>query len=182
MALLGHVSAQMSLRYGSCSTPPSAPNTNAPSPSPRQRIGPLPGGRTSLPLAVITGNNGWKDSRRDQVPARRRILPARPRPGRLRLRQHLRALPELPHRHRLPASARSTTSRRRASRPRSRLFKTELIKPCGPWRTVEQVEIATLDYVDWFNNRRLYEACGDIPPAELEDAYYRQNTGLAEAS
>ena len=62
------------------------------------------------------------------------------------------------------------------------LFKTELIKPCGPWRTVEQVEIATLDYVDWFNNRRLYEACGDIPPAELEDAYYRQNTGLAEAS
>jgi putative transposase len=62
------------------------------------------------------------------------------------------------------------------------LFKTELIKPAGPWRTVEQVEIATLNYVDWFNNRRLYEACGDIPPAELEDAYYRQNTGLAEAS
>jgi putative transposase len=62
------------------------------------------------------------------------------------------------------------------------LFKTELIKPRGPWHTVEQVEIATLNYVDWFNNRRLYEACGDIPPAELEDAYYRQNAGLAEAS
>jgi putative transposase len=62
------------------------------------------------------------------------------------------------------------------------LFKTELIKPRGPWRTAEQVEIATLDYVDWFNNRRLYEACGDIPPAELETAHYRQNTGLAEAS
>ena len=62
------------------------------------------------------------------------------------------------------------------------LFKTELIKPRGPWRTAEQVEIATLDYVDWFNNRRLYEACGDIPPAELEHAYYRQNNGLAEAS
>jgi putative transposase len=62
------------------------------------------------------------------------------------------------------------------------LFKTELVKPQGPWRTAEQVEIATLNYVDWFNNRRLYEACGDIPPAELEDAYYRQNTGLAEAS
>jgi len=60
------------------------------------------------------------------------------------------------------------------------LFKTELIKPCGPWRTTEQVEIATLDYVDWFNNRRLYEACGDIPPAELEDAYYRQNNHLAD--
>jgi putative transposase len=62
------------------------------------------------------------------------------------------------------------------------LFKTELIKRRGPWRTVEQVEIATLDYVDWFNNRRLYEACGDIPPAELEVAYYRQNNDLAEAS
>ena len=62
------------------------------------------------------------------------------------------------------------------------LFKTELIKPRGPWRSPEQVEIATLGYVDWFNNRRLYEACGDIPPEELGDAYYRQNAGLAEAS
>ena len=62
------------------------------------------------------------------------------------------------------------------------LFKTELIKPGGPWRTAEQVEIATLDYVDWFNHRLLYEACGDIPPAELEDAYYRHNSDLAEAS
>jgi putative transposase len=62
------------------------------------------------------------------------------------------------------------------------LFKTELIKPQGPWRTAEQVEIATLEYVDWFNRRRLFEACGDIPPAELEQARYRQNTRLAEAS
>ena len=62
------------------------------------------------------------------------------------------------------------------------LFKTELIKPRGPWRTAEQVEIATLEYVDWFNHRRLYEACGDIPPAELETAYYRQNSDLAEAT
>jgi putative transposase len=61
------------------------------------------------------------------------------------------------------------------------LYKTELIKPRGPWRTAEQVEIATLHYVDWFNRHRLFEACGDIPPAELEAAYYRQNTGLAEA-
>jgi putative transposase len=61
------------------------------------------------------------------------------------------------------------------------LFKTELIKPRGPWRTAEQVEIATMDYVDWFNHRRLYQACGDIPPAELEAAYYSQNTALAEA-
>ena len=61
------------------------------------------------------------------------------------------------------------------------LYKTELIKPGGPWRTAEQVELATLGYVDWFNHRRLFEACGDIPPAELEAAYYRQNTALAEA-
>ena len=61
------------------------------------------------------------------------------------------------------------------------LFKTELIKPRGPWRTAEQVELATLEYVDWFNHRRLYEACGDIPPAELEAAYYSQNAVLTEA-
>jgi putative transposase len=61
------------------------------------------------------------------------------------------------------------------------LFNTELIKPRGPWRTVEQVEIATLEYVDWFNHRRLFESCGDLPPVELEAAYYRQQAVLAEA-
>jgi putative transposase len=61
------------------------------------------------------------------------------------------------------------------------LYKTELIKPHGPWRTTGQVELATLNYVDWFNDRRLFETCGDIPPAELEAAYYRQNTSLAKA-
>ena len=61
------------------------------------------------------------------------------------------------------------------------LFKTELIKPQGPWRTAEQVELPTLDSVDWYNHRQLFETCGDIPPAELEAAYYCQNTGLAEA-
>ena len=54
------------------------------------------------------------------------------------------------------------------------LYKTELIKRRGPWRTVEQVEYATAEWVDWFNHRRLYEYCGDVPPAELENAYYRQ--------
>jgi putative transposase len=62
------------------------------------------------------------------------------------------------------------------------LFKTELIKPRGPWHTAEQVELATLDYVDWYNQRRPFETCGDIPPAEFETAYYRQNTSLAEAA
>jgi putative transposase len=61
------------------------------------------------------------------------------------------------------------------------LYKTELISLHGPWRTAGQVEAATLHYVDWFNHHRLFEACGDIPPADLEAAYYRQNTALAEA-
>ena len=55
------------------------------------------------------------------------------------------------------------------------LYKTELIKPRGPWRTVDQVEYATAEWVDWFNHRRLYECCGDIPPTDLEAAYYREH-------
>jgi putative transposase len=54
------------------------------------------------------------------------------------------------------------------------LYKTELIKPRKPWRTVEEVEYATAQWVHWFNHRRLYEYCGDIPPAQLEVAYYAQ--------
>ena len=50
------------------------------------------------------------------------------------------------------------------------LYKTELIKPRRPWRTIEEVELATAEWVDWFNHRRLYEYCGDIPPVELEAA------------
>jgi putative transposase len=55
------------------------------------------------------------------------------------------------------------------------LYKTELIKPRGPWKSVDDVEIATAEWVDWLNHRRLYEYCGDIPPAELEAAYYAQH-------
>ena len=54
------------------------------------------------------------------------------------------------------------------------LYKSELINPQRPWKTLEALEIATLHYIDWFNNRRLYEENGDIPPVELEQAYYRQ--------
>lgn len=54
------------------------------------------------------------------------------------------------------------------------LYKTELIKPRKPWKGVDDVEIGTAEYVDWFNHHRLYEYCGDIPPAELEAAYYAQ--------
>jgi putative transposase len=55
------------------------------------------------------------------------------------------------------------------------LYKTELIRPRKPWRTIEEVELATAEWVDWFNHRRLYEYCGDIPPVDLETAYYAQH-------
>ena len=54
------------------------------------------------------------------------------------------------------------------------LYKTELIKSRGPWRTIDQVEVVTAEWVDWFNRRRLYEYCGDLPPAQMETAHYAQ--------
>ena len=54
------------------------------------------------------------------------------------------------------------------------LFKTELIRRHDPWRTLEEVELATLGYIDWFNHHRLHGEIGDIPPAELEATFYRQ--------
>ncbi|MCX5233041.1 IS3 family transposase [Streptomyces sp. NBC_00233] len=52
------------------------------------------------------------------------------------------------------------------------LFKTEIIKPGGPWQTLTDVEIATLTWVDWYNTRRLHTACDDLTPAEAEQAHY----------
>ena len=57
------------------------------------------------------------------------------------------------------------------------LYKAEVIHRRGPWRSMEMVEFATLEWVDWFNNRRLLSSIGDIPPAEAEAAYY---AGLEE--
>ena len=54
------------------------------------------------------------------------------------------------------------------------LFKTEVIRQLGPWRSLEAVEFATLAWVDWFNHRRLLESIGYAPPAEYEEAYYVQ--------
>jgi putative transposase len=54
------------------------------------------------------------------------------------------------------------------------LFKTELIRRHGPWRTREEVELAALGWIDWFNTRRLHGQIGHMPPAELEATYYRQ--------
>ena len=52
------------------------------------------------------------------------------------------------------------------------LHKAEVIHRRGPWRSFEAVELATLEWVDWFNNRRLLEPIGNIPPAEAEERHY----------
>ena len=59
------------------------------------------------------------------------------------------------------------------------LFKTEVIHRRGPWRSLEAVEFATLEWVDWFNNRRLLEPIGNIPPAEAEAHFYADTEEFA---
>ena len=56
------------------------------------------------------------------------------------------------------------------------LYKTEVIQKLGPWRNRDSVEFATLNWVDWFNNRRLLEPIGYVPPAEFEALYYNAQT------
>ena len=53
------------------------------------------------------------------------------------------------------------------------LYKTEVIRRRGPWRDLDTVEFATLEWVDWFNHRRLLTPIGHVPPAECEQQYYR---------
>jgi transposase InsO family protein len=62
------------------------------------------------------------------------------------------------------------------------LYKTEVIWKRGPWRGIDAVEYATLVWVDWFNNRRLLEPLGYVPPAEFEEAYYRGQQSQAMAA
>jgi putative transposase len=62
------------------------------------------------------------------------------------------------------------------------LYKAEVIHRCGPWRSFEAVEFATLEWVDWFNNRRLLEPIGNIPPAEAEEQYYAMMDQLPMAA
>jgi putative transposase len=62
------------------------------------------------------------------------------------------------------------------------LYKTEVIRHKGPWKNIDAVEYATLDWVDWFNHRRLLEPIGYIPPAEYELMYYQQLTESSEAA
>jgi putative transposase len=62
------------------------------------------------------------------------------------------------------------------------LYKAEAIHRCRPWRSFEAVELATLEWVDWFNNRRLLGPIGNIPPAKVEARYHAQIAGQAKAA
>jgi len=59
------------------------------------------------------------------------------------------------------------------------LYTAEVIYARGPWRTHDAVEYATLEWVDWFNDRRLLESIGHVPPAEYELEYHRLNAAQA---
>ena len=59
------------------------------------------------------------------------------------------------------------------------LYKTEVIEHEGPWNGPADVEVATLDWVHWFNHHRLLEPIGDMPPAEFEQAYYQHSQAIA---
>ena len=62
------------------------------------------------------------------------------------------------------------------------LYKTEVIRQQGPWRNIEEVEFATLTWVDWYNNRRLFEPIGNVPPNEKEIEYYVSLGGLTQTN
>jgi len=62
------------------------------------------------------------------------------------------------------------------------LYKTELIRRDAPWRNVEAVELATLDWVHWYNHRRLLEPLGYVPPAEYEEAFYNRQVTRERAA
>ncbi len=62
------------------------------------------------------------------------------------------------------------------------LYKTELIYRQGPWKNREAVELATLKWADWFNNRRIMSSIGNIPPAEAEARFYAQQKSHALAA
>jgi transposase InsO family protein len=61
------------------------------------------------------------------------------------------------------------------------LYKTELIYRQGPWKGLDDVELATLTYIDWFNRKRILQPIGDLPPAEYEANHYRQTSPASTA-
>jgi len=62
------------------------------------------------------------------------------------------------------------------------LYKAEVVHHRGPWNHLEAVEYATLEWVDWFNHRRILEPIGNIPPAELEATYHQSTSHLPMAA
>ncbi len=60
-------------------------------------------------------------------------------------------------------------------------FKTEVIRQKGQWKSIDDMEFATLDWVCWYNEKRLYEPLGHIPPAEFQQMYYQNQSGLVGA-
>jgi putative transposase len=60
------------------------------------------------------------------------------------------------------------------------LFKAEVIRKNGPWKNLDEVEFATLEWVAWFKHRRLHSSIGDVPPAEFEAMYYAAKEGPAK--
>jgi len=55
------------------------------------------------------------------------------------------------------------------------LFKAELVRNKGPWKNIDDLEIAVAEYIDWFNHRRLHGEIGLVPPVEFEEQHYRHN-------
>jgi putative transposase len=55
------------------------------------------------------------------------------------------------------------------------VFKAELVRNKGPWKNIDDLELAVAEYIDWFNHRRLHGEIGLIPPVEYEDNHYRYN-------
>jgi len=62
------------------------------------------------------------------------------------------------------------------------LYKTEVIRHYGPWNNIDEVEYATLDWVGWFNNRRILEPIGNFPTVEYQLMYYQQLEESSEAA
>jgi putative transposase len=60
------------------------------------------------------------------------------------------------------------------------LYKTELVDRHSPWHSLDDLELATLEYIDWYNHRRLHSACDCRPPAEHEAVYYDQHQPQAD--
>ncbi|WP_270409170.1 IS3 family transposase [Brachybacterium paraconglomeratum] len=80
-----------------------------------------------------------------------------------------------------PRSARPATPTTTPWPRPSTLYKAELIRNHGPWRSIDELEIATAEYIDWFNHRRLHGEIGMIPPVEFEDIYHHHQTVPATA-